>query len=64
MQQIPATYVDEVYLGLTTSHLVRLPNGIEMSVRQISEAANAISFTPGEEVTVGWKPGDARLHTG
>ncbi|MEE8333942.1 MAG: ABC transporter ATP-binding protein [Alphaproteobacteria bacterium] len=64
MQQIPATYVDEVYLGLTTSHLVRLPNGIEMSVRQISEAANAISFTPGEEVTVGWKTGDARLHTG
>ncbi len=64
LQGIPATYVDEVYLGLTTSHLVRLPNGIELMVRRISEPMGAASFAPGQEVIIGWQTGDARLHVG
>ncbi len=63
LQRISATYVEEVYLGLTTSHLVRLPNGTELMVRRISESTGAASFTPGAEVAVGWRTDDARLHT-
>ena len=64
LQGIPATYVEEVYLGLTTSHLVRLPNGTELMVRRISDPTGAGSFAPGQEVVIGWQPDDARLHVG
>ena len=37
LDTIPATYVEEIYLGLTTSHLVRLDIGAEIAVRAISE---------------------------
>ncbi len=63
LQRIPATYVEEVYLGLTTSDLVRLANGTELMVRRISAGTIDARFTPGEEVTVGWRIRDARLHT-
>ncbi len=63
LQRIPATYVEQVYLGLTTSDLVRLANGTELMVRRISEGTGGASFTPGEAVTVGWRTDDARLHT-
>jgi ABC-type Fe3+/spermidine/putrescine transport system ATPase subunit len=63
LQYIPATYVEQVYLGLTTSHLVRLSNGTEIMVRRISEYTSDATFTPGEEVAVGWRTQDARLHT-
>ena len=63
LQRIPAIYVEEVYLGLTTSHLVRLPSGIELMVRRISEPMGVAAFVPGEEVAVGWRTDDARLHT-
>ena len=62
LQRIPATYVEEVYLGLTTSDLVRLANGTELMVRRISESTIDARFIPGEEVTVGWRTDDARLH--
>ena len=61
-QTMPATYVEAIYLGLTISHLVRLPDGTEVVVRVISGESNDDAFEPGREVTVGW-PGDrARLH--
>ena len=63
LQLIPASYVEAVYLGLTTAHLVRLPNGTELVVRRISETTGDAAFTPGQEVMVGWQAGDARLHT-
>ena len=34
LQAIPATYEEKIYLGLTTSHLVKLPNGAEAVVRR------------------------------
>ena len=61
-ETVPATYVEEVYLGLTTSHLVRLPNGTEVAVRHISEGRDATPPAPGQEVRVGWKTASARLH--
>ena len=64
LQRVPATYVEEVYLGLTTSDLVRLADGTELMVRRISETTIDARFKPGAEVTVGWRTDDARLHTG
>ncbi len=63
VQTLPATYVEEVYLGLTTLHLVRLPNQVELTVRQISNDMADAAFQPGETVQVGWYTHEARLHT-
>ena len=61
-QVMPATYVEAIYLGLTISHLVRLPDGTEIVARVISGEPSDEVFEPGRDVTVGW-PGDrARLH--
>ena len=61
-QVMPATYVEAIYLGLTVSHLVRLPDGTEIVARVISGEASDQAFEPGREIAVGW-PGDrARLH--
>ncbi len=60
-ETVPATYVEEIYLGLTVSHLVRFANGTEIAVRAV--AGGEGGFAPGQEVTVGWASGAARLHT-
>ena len=62
LQTIPAEYLEEVYLGLTTSHLVRLPNQQEIVVRTLSNGGASTGFEPGQTVTVGWKTEAARLH--
>ena len=64
IQVIPAEYVEAVYLGLTTSHLLRLPNGAEIGVRHLSDDDSATSFSPGQPVSIGWRTEDARLHAG
>ncbi len=63
VQKIPATYLEEVYLGLTTMHLVRLPNGVEVAVRRISDDDADFGGTAGQEIIVGWNREDARVHT-
>lgn len=63
LQTVPVTYVEEFYLGLTTSHLVKLPDGRELIVRRPSDGASEIRFKDGQPAKVGWKIGDARLHT-
>ena len=61
-QLMPATYLEAIYLGLTISHLVRLPDGTEVVARVMSGERRDEEFEPGREVTVGW-PGDrGRLH--
>jgi len=62
LQTIPANYVEAVYLGLTTSHLVKLANGSEFAVRRLSDADPNASFAPGQQVSIGWRTKDARLH--
>jgi len=64
LERIPATALEEIYLGLTTSHLVRLANGTEIAARTISEGAAGAGLEPGQAVEVGWAKGAARLHTG
>jgi len=63
LQTIPASYVEQVYLGLTTSHLVRLPNGAEFTVRQVTAREAEIPFAPGDAVSIRWQTSAARLHT-
>ena len=62
MQCIPATYLEEVYLGLTTMHLVRLPNGDEVSVRLLSDESAGARVSANQPVQIGWQIGEARLH--
>ena len=63
VQIIPATYLEAIYLGLTTSHLVSLPQGGEVAVRRISEGQNHVGFEAGQPVKIGWDTAHARLHT-
>jgi ABC-type Fe3+/spermidine/putrescine transport system ATPase subunit len=61
-QCIPATYLEEVYLGLTTMHLVRLPNGDEVTVRRLSEDSAGPGVAADQPVQLGWQTRAARLH--
>ncbi len=61
-QVVPARYLEDVYLGLTVSHLVQLPDGIEVVARVMSDSGENGRFEPGDEVTVGWPADRARLH--
>ena len=62
MENIEATFLEQVFLGLTVNHLVSLPNGQEVLLRKISDG-RADALEPGNKVIVTWKRGDARLHT-
>ena len=61
-QVVPATYVEEIYLGLTISHLVRLPDGTEIVARVMSGERGDEQFAPGQAVAVGWPTDRARVH--
>ncbi len=61
-QVMPATYVEAIYLGLTISHLVRLPDGTEIVARVMAGDASDGGLEPGRPVTVGWPGARARLH--
>jgi ABC-type Fe3+/spermidine/putrescine transport system ATPase subunit len=62
VQAIRANYVEAVYLGLTTSHLVRLPDNSEIALRHLSADSNEHRLEPGNPVSIGWRTEDARLH--
>ncbi|WP_076450617.1 ABC transporter ATP-binding protein [Roseivivax lentus] len=58
---ILGTYDESVYLGLTTSHMARLPDGTEMVSRVISDTDDTLPEA-NAPVRLSWKPGDIRLH--
>jgi ABC-type Fe3+/spermidine/putrescine transport system ATPase subunit len=58
---IVGAYNESVYLGLTTSHLVRLPDGTEMVSRVIADADETLPVN-GAAVRLHWKPSDIRMH--
>lgn len=62
LQTVPGRYRESVYLGLTISHLVELPDGKEVVVRRISQGRDDAGFEPGAEVRVAWNTEDGRLH--
>ena len=62
MQTVSAEYVESLYLGLTTSHLVKLANGSEIVVRRLSGSDLDAAFAPGRRVSIGWRTENARLH--
>ena len=61
-QVIPATLLETIYLGLTTSYLVRLQDNSEVVVREISNRENHSKIEAGQNIKVGWHTDQARLH--
>ena len=61
-QAVQATYLETIYLGLTTSHLVSLPDGNEVVARMMSDERGNGQLEVGQAVTVGWPTERARLH--
>lgn len=58
---IDGSFDESVYLGLTTSHMVRLPDGTEMVSRVIADHDDRL-LEAGAPVRLTWKPSDIRLH--
>ena len=61
LETLSGTYLETVYLGLVSSHIIALEDGKEIHVRQLSGSGNSRPKT-GETVRVGWKSADTRLH--
>lgn len=61
-QCLPATHMETVYLGLTTSELLRLPDGNEVMVRRLSDGVENAGISPGVGVRIGWQEADGRFH--
>jgi len=61
MQSVPASYVEGVYLGLTVSHLARLPTGVEVAARRISGGEGNGDFAADQAVEIAWRTEDVRL---
>lgn len=55
-------YTESVYLGLTTSLIVRLPNDVQMVSRVIADGGEQVPDS-GAAVHLTWRPGSLRLHT-
>ncbi len=60
-QGLPASFVEQVYLGLTTHYIVRLADGRQITARQIGEGTRN-AFTPGAAVYLVWNSTDGLLH--
>lgn len=63
IQALSGTYEEAVYLGLTISHMVSLPNGAAVNARSVSGSAEDQKFEHGQPVRIGWAKTAARLHT-
>lgn len=55
---ISGSYDESAHLRLTTSYLVRLPDGAEMISRMFANADDSLAGAP---VRLHWKPTDIRL---
>ncbi len=62
LQILSGTHRETVYLGLTTSELVALPNEQEILARRISDGVTIPDRSDGISIKVGWRHQDARLH--
>ena len=58
---LDATYIESVYLGLTTTHLFELGTGEKMMARTIADSDERV-LKAGEKVRLTWRDGDLRLH--
>ena len=62
MESLRATFVERLFLGLTSNDVVRLSDGTDLLVRCLASDVTR-DLDRGAPVTVIWKRGDARLHT-
>ena len=61
-QSMPARYLTEIYLGLTTAHRLQLPNEAEVVVQDLSHGERP-AFAAGQPLFLAWRTGNACLHT-
>lgn len=61
-QSVPVEYIDQVYLGFSTTTLVRLPDGQEALARSFSTAENN-HYAVGQNLNLRWAVENAQLHT-
>ena len=61
-EKLPGVFDKDVYLGLTTSDLVTLPNGQGIIARRLSDRSEPPDIRRGDDVWVGWNTVDGRLH--
>jgi ABC-type Fe3+/spermidine/putrescine transport system ATPase subunit len=59
-ETLDGTYLESIYLGLVTSHIVTLQDGMEFNIREVSGKDR--NFQPGKPVCVSWRVDDVRLH--
>jgi len=59
-EMLDGTYLEKVYLGLVSSHMVSLKDGRVVNIRKVS--GGDMEFKPGRPVCVGWRRDDARLY--
>jgi len=59
---VSGTYVESVYLGLTTSHRIDLPTGESMVARAISDDNDGALPEPGAPVLLRWPADATRVH--
>ncbi len=63
IQVLDGEFQRTVYLGLTISDLVRLPNGQEVLARRLTDSnPRAAAPAPGDKLRIGWRMDDVRLH--
>jgi ABC-type Fe3+/spermidine/putrescine transport system ATPase subunit len=61
LQSLPAVFIEQIYLGFSTTSLVRFANGQEGLVRALSGRAED-SLRPGQKVSFVWPVDGASLH--
>ena len=59
---LSGTHRETIYLGLTITELVALPNDQEILARRISDGGNSSNISNGAQIKIGWRQQDARLH--
>lgn len=62
LESLSGMHRETIYLGLTISELLALPDGQEILARRISDGEQASDILNGAPITFGWRQQDARLH--
>ncbi len=61
-QVLEGVYEEEIYLGLTTRHALRLDDGRSVAVRSVSEDSGRLTVAPGTKMRLCWPTDSGRLH--
>jgi len=60
-QIMSGTFIKECYFGFTSTSVIRLPDGQDVTVRQLT-SSERVQLEPGQTVNLTWRAENARLH--